>query len=138
MKGQCLCGAVTLEVTPEAREVSACHCRMCRLWTGAALFVFTAAPEQVSVAGPVRRFRSSEFATRAFCETCGSHLWIQDDGGDYELLPGLFEEAASFALTSEIYVDHRLGSAELCGDHPRRTRAEYESQNPFVEEERLQ
>ncbi|WP_291972226.1 hypothetical protein [Candidatus Symbiopectobacterium sp.] len=37
-KGQCLCGAVTVEV-PEAcvHEVSVCHCNMCRQWGGGPL-----------------------------------------------------------------------------------------------------
>lgn len=138
MKGRCLCGAVTLEVRKYKAAIRACHCGMCRRWTGAAFFAFGAAQEDVAVEGPVQRFRSSEFATRAFCGRCGSHLWIQDDGADYELMPGLFEEATDFPLVSEIYVDHRLAAMRLAGDHPRTTRAEYESNNPFVEEERLQ
>ena len=135
--GHCLCGAVTLRVNGHRPKVGACHCQMCRRWTGAALFNFVAAPEQVAFHGPFQAYRSSSFAERAFCRRCGSHLWIRDDGGDFELLPGLFEAAKDFPLISEVYVDDSLAAVRLEGDHRRVSRAEYESRNPFVAEERL-
>lgn len=137
LEGRCLCGAVRLRVDEPQAEVRACHCGMCRRWTGAAFFALTAEPDRVAVEGPVRVYRSSSFAERAFCEHCGSHLWMRDDGAAYELMPGLFEAAKDFPLVSEIYIDHRLAAIRLEGKHRRRTRAEYESRNPFVAEERL-
>jgi len=32
--GKCLCGSVTLEVEYASNELAACHCRMCRNWSG--------------------------------------------------------------------------------------------------------
>jgi hypothetical protein len=90
----------------------------------------------VEVEGPATRFQSSPFAERAFCATCGSHLWMRDTqaGGDsYELMPGLFDEARGWAMRSEIYTDRRLASVDLAGDHKRATRAEYEQKNSFIE-----
>ena len=88
--------------------------------------------------GEVRRYRSSPFAERAFCPACGSHLWFNDvdEGGEpkeYELMPGLFDAARGWSLRSEIYVDRAMESARLAGEHPRKTRAEYEAENPFIE-----
>lgn len=48
-------------------------------------------------------------------------------------MPGLFEAARSWPLRSEIYVDRAMDSVRLLGNHRRKTRAEYEARNPFVD-----
>lgn len=136
LDGACLCGTVRIAVDGAYEAaIGACHCGLCRGWTGTHFAGFDADPAAVTVTGPVAIFRSSPFATRAFCPTCGSHLWLRDDGDAsvYELMPGLFPGAAEFPLLSEIYVDVAPRHARLAGDHPTRTRAEYEAENPFVE-----
>jgi hypothetical protein len=139
LTGRCLCGAVTITVTGDHDpRVGACHCRMCQRWSGGLFLCFDAPAASVTVEGPVARFRSSPFAERAFCATCGSHLWFNDveEGGEpvqYELMPGLFDAAHDWPLRSEIYIDRAMESARLAGDHPRKTRAEYESDNPHIE-----
>ena len=95
---------------------------------------FDAPADAVRVTGPVATYRSSSFAERAFCPTCGTHLWLRDDGRDYELVPGLFEGAAGFALSREVYADRAFAAVPLAGDHVRVSRADYESSHPFVEE----
>ena len=66
IEGRCLCGSVTIRLTEHRPEVGACHCDMCRRWTGGVYVMFTAPPEAVQIEGPVRRYRSSSFAERAF------------------------------------------------------------------------
>lgn len=137
--GHCLCGAVTITVAGEHDpRVGACHCRMCQRWSGGLFLCFTADAAAITVTGEVTRYRSSAFAERAFCPRCGSHLWFNDvdEGGQprcYELMPGLFDAARDWPLRSEIYVDRAMACVRLAGDHRRRTRAEYEAENPFVE-----
>ncbi len=137
--GHCLCGAVTIRVAGEHDpRVGACHCRMCQRWSGGLFVCFTADASAVSVTGEVTRYRSSAFAERAFCARCGSHLWFNDveQGAGpqrYELMPGLFDAARSWPLRSEIYVDRAMASLRLAGDHRRKSRADYEAENPFVE-----
>ena len=139
LTGHCLCGAVTVRVAGEHDpRVGACHCRMCQRWTGGLFVCFTADASAVTVTGEVTRYRSSAFAERAFCPRCGSHLWFNDvaDGGtptSYELMPGLFDATRPWPMRSEIYIDRALASIDLRGDHRRRTRAEYEAENPSVE-----
>jgi len=137
--GHCLCGAVTITVAGEHDpRVGACHCRMCQRWSGGLFLCFTADASAVTVTGQVTHYRSSTFAERAFCPRCGSHLWFNDvgDGGElqsYELMPGLFDAARNWPLRSEIYVDRAMASVRLRGDHRRKSRAEYETENPFIE-----
>jgi len=135
MKGQCLCGAVELRVGRHAGGVSACHCSMCRRWSGSAALGFSAQAAGLSVSGPVKSYRSSSFAERAWCDRCGSHLWIRDDDAEYDLMPGLFDDARDLPLVREIYFDRAWAFAPLAGDHPRLTRADYEAGHRFVEGE---
>lgn len=132
IEGRCLCGAVTLYLGRHAEAVSVCHCSMCRRWTGFAMAVVAAGAEEMRVEGPVARYRSSEFAERAWCERCGTHLWVRDDGGDYDVMPGLFEAAQDFPLVREVYADRAMASARLAGEHPRVTAADYEASHRFV------
>ena len=136
--GRCLCGAVTVTVAGKHDpRVGACHCRMCQRWSGGLFLCFEADASSVTITGEVTRYRSSAFAERAFCPRCGSHLWFNDvaSGGEprsYELMPGLFDAARTWPLRSEIYVDRAMTSVHLLGDHRRKSRAEYEAENPFI------
>ena len=137
--GHCLCGAVTITVAGEHDpRVGACHCRMCQRWSGGLFVCFTADASAVTVSGEVTRYRSSAFAERAFYPGCGSHLWFNDveagsEPRSYELMPGLFDAARPWPLRSEIYVDRAMACIRLAGEHRRKTRAEYEAGNAFVD-----
>ncbi|UWQ35275.1 GFA family protein (plasmid) [Leisingera sp. M527] len=137
LEGRCLCGAVKIRVDgAHDPRPGACHCRMCQRWTGGLFLCFEADAEAVVVEGPAVRYQSSAFAERAFCSTCGSHLWMRDvdkDGAPYDLMPGLFDAALSWPLRSEIYADRAMASVRLEGDHKRATRDEWEAQNPFID-----
>ena len=137
MDGRCLCGAVTVRLAgAHDPRVGACHCRMCQRWSGGLFLCFSAEAEAVTVEGDVRRHASSPFAERAFCPVCGAHLWMRDTaeaGAPYDLMPGLFDEARGWPLRSEIYVDRAMACVPLAGEHRRRTRAEYEASDPFID-----
>lgn len=138
MSGRCLCGAVAITLTGWSPAISVCHCGMCRRWGGGLMAGFVAPADAVTVAGPVARYPSSDFAERAFCPRCGSHVWFRKTDGDgagqdYELSPGLFDPAADMALTREVHADCAQRWAALSGDHPRITRAEHETDNPQQE-----
>ncbi|WP_187429113.1 hypothetical protein ROLI_005160 [Roseobacter fucihabitans] len=137
LSGRCLCGAVSIEVDGKyVAAIGACHCVMCQRWSGMLFGSFVAETQGVAVTGPVRSYVSSSFSERGFCETCGSPIWLRAtdrDEPEIELFPGLFKEAADFALLSEIYTDLAPNYACLKGEHIRRTRAEVQAKHPFVE-----
>ncbi|MEB8388803.1 GFA family protein [Rhodobacteraceae bacterium KMM 6894] len=114
--------------------VSVCHCYMCQRWSGGLFATFDAPANAVSVTGAVMHHRSSHLSERAFCPKCGSNLWIRDhaDDADFELIAGIFPDAATFPLISEIYIDQAPAYVPLAGDHPRKTADQYEATNPFV------
>ncbi|MBF9035902.1 GFA family protein [Rhodobacterales bacterium HKCCE2091] len=133
VEGHCLCGSVRIEVGAHRPETSACHCGLCRRWTGAAQWGFEAEAGEVRVAGEVRTYRAVPFAERAFCPACGTHLWLRDDDGPYEFVPALFDAARAYPLVREVYADRAFACVTLSGDHPRISRADYERDNPHVE-----
>lgn len=132
MSGHCLCGAVRIRIDGPVGVVSACHCDLCRRWTGAAQWGFEAATDAVTVTGEVATYRATSFAERAFCPGCGTHLWLRDDGGPYEFVPGLFDAARDMPLDHEVYADRAFACVRLAGEHPRESRESYERSNPHV------
>ena len=136
LSGRCLCGDVTIAVDGAyTAAIGVCHCRKCRVWTGYITGYFLARPEAVTVSGPVRDYASTPFAHRAFCGTCGTNLWLRNNGAEaeYELMPALFPDADSFPVISEIYCDKAPAYGQLRGDHRTATQAQYEAKNPHVE-----
>lgn len=134
MRGACLCGAVGFEAEPSERHSHACHCTMCRRWSGSAFVGVEVRPDALRLHGEeaVASFRSSEWAERAWCRTCGSHLWYRVTApgpmaGVRHMPLGLFEEPDAFPLTSEIYIDRKPASFAFAGEHERRTEAEVEA-----------
>lgn len=109
IEGQCLCGAVTVRATPLRRHVEACHCTMCRRWSGIA-FVGVQCGGEVEIEGEahVVRYRSSEWAERGFCGTCGSNLfYLYLPLGHYGFTAGLFSDDAFLPLSEEIFIDEK-------------------------------
>ena len=139
LEGRCLCGDVRVRISGNYDpRPGVCHCRMCQRWSGGVFLCFTAAEDAVIVEGPVTRFASSAFAERAFCATCGSHLWMRDLKGEkrgYDFMPGLFDDARNWPLRSEIYTDCAMASIRLKGDHNRASQAEYEASHPHCKKD---
>lgn len=128
LTGHCLCGAVTVSMEPAKPELNACHCGMCRRWTGGVFIEIDARPGTLKAEGPVRSLRSSDWAERTSCATCGSPLWyrLTDPKADFHAVSaGLFDDAGGFPLTKEIYVDRKPGGFAFAGDHLRQTEAEF-------------
>lgn len=137
LDGACLCGAVSITVAGDyVAAVGVCHCGNCQKSNGVAWGAFEASADAVSVSGAVVSYAPTAFSVRTFCPICGSNLWLRDNEEDapYELMPGLFPEAAAFPLISEIYVDCAPAYAPLSGEHRRGTKAEYEAKNRHVAE----
>ncbi len=104
--GACACGAVTFRASVEKRY-GVCHCRTCRRWVGGPWMAANAgaAPE---IAGPVKRWRSSEDAERGSCATCGGALFFHRFSTErYYLALGLFDDQDGWTRASEIFEEER-------------------------------
>ncbi len=130
ISGSCICKAVHLSAVPAKPELGACHCDTCRNWTGSAFVSIETEPGSLEVSGPVKNYRSSDWAERGFCETCGTTLWYHLTIPGHEthiLAAGLFDDAAGLSLTHEIYIDRKPAGYAFAGDHHRMTKAEVEA-----------
>ncbi len=128
MTGRCLCEAVSYTAEDVQTDINACHCGLCRRWSGAA--PLAVAVGKVEFDGRVRYYRSSEWAERGFCEHCGTNLvWRGDsdgDGGNYWLCLGTFDDEyqSLFKLAFEQYIEDKPNSYAFAGRRPRLTEAE--------------
>ena len=122
IEGQCLCGAVAVRAQIEAPNLRACHCSMCRRHTSGMFISIATVPGSLNVAGPAKSFRSSDWAERGFCETCGSTLWygtIED--GMRHPAAGLFEDGGGGEMKIEFYADQCPHGYALEGEHRKLT-----------------
>lgn len=125
INGHCMCGAVTVEVAKLGDRMNACHCEMCRRWTGSAFVAVHSDAADVTFDGPVKTIVSSKWATRGWCDNCGSTLFYNlNHNGSYGIAAGLFDNAASKTLNIEYYVDQKPDGFAYVGDHKRMTEAE--------------
>jgi hypothetical protein len=125
IQGQCMCGAVTITAQSDAQIVRACHCDMCRQWTSSMFMSVPTKPGTITVHGPVKTYRSSDWAERGFCAVCGSALWYMTVHDQVRnLAAGLFENAAGFPLTLEFFHDSKPVGYTFAGGHRRLSDAE--------------
>src|SRR5688572_27069249 len=126
MKGQCLCGAVTFTADEVETDHHACHCGMCRRWSGGAPLLCTAV-KSVTFQGKenIACYASSSWAERGFCKTCGTALFYYlEPTRAYLMAIGAFDDQTPFALTREIFIDRKPPGYAFAGDHERWTEEE--------------
>ena len=123
--GKCLCGAVRFTAQGVETHHHACHCGMCRRWSGGPLFA--AACEHVTFEGDeaIATYQSSDWAERGFCKVCGTNLFYRlKSTGQYIMSVGAFDDPAPFKLAGELFIDLKPPGYTFAGDHPRLTEAE--------------
>ena len=107
MKGHCLCGAVSF-TSSEAKEIGACHCAFCRRWSGGPLLAVHCGPNVTFTgADQITVYASSEWAERAFCKQCGTHLYYKLLATGEHFIPVGAFDSSDFELTSQIYIDKK-------------------------------
>lgn len=107
MNGHCLCNAVNFS-TPDSKEIGVCHCGYCRRWGGGPFLGVHCGPDvQFQGAEHITVYPSSQWAERAFCRRCGTHLYYKLLAtGEYFMPAGAFE-TTDFELASQIYIDNK-------------------------------
>ncbi|MEE4240772.1 MAG: GFA family protein [Desulfopila sp.] len=109
-KGSCLCGATGIEARKISASLGACHCGMCRKWGGGPLLAVDCGTE-VTLKGEenISIFESSEWAERAFCKKCGTHLFYRlKENMQYIVPAGLLNlDADKFIFDHQIFIDEK-------------------------------
>jgi hypothetical protein len=117
INGRCLCGAVEVTAQPIQQAIGACHCRMCRRWASGP-YMGIECHDSLSLRGEaaVTTFQSSEWAYRAFCNQCGSHLFFRmNDGSLVVASSGLFDLDEAWQLTDEVFMEDKPGQYAFTG-----------------------
>lgn len=128
IEGRCLCGAVRVRTARLSDEMSACFCANCQRW-GGGFQIGIEGDRTAEVTGPVKTWRAVSFAERAWCDTCGTSLWLKDDDGPYEFCPGLFDNAGGAQLDHIVYADRMPSGFDFKGVADRVSAADYERDN---------
>lgn len=116
--GQCLCGAVKFTASDVETHVHACHCKMCRRWSGSPALAASVGSVEFEGEDNITRYESSDWAERGFCKLCGSHLFYLLKPSRYMMEAGAFDEQ-HFELESEIFYAEKPPWYEFAGDHPK-------------------
>jgi hypothetical protein len=131
--GGCMCGAVRFTAQNVPDTSGACHCEMCRRWTGSAFIGVTVPLGKVTWEDErhLGRIQSSAWAERGFCTRCGTGLYYRVTAdtpysNKIELPLGIFDDPNGFTMTNEIYIDVKPDGFAYAGQSERElmTRAE--------------
>lgn len=123
--GQCLCGAVRFTVDSVDPHHHACHCGMCRRWTGGPLLAASVSGATFEGQENITVYDSSDWAERGFCRHCGANLFYRLKQIDqYAICIGSFDDSTQFKLIGEYFIDQKPDGYDFAGDHPRLTEAE--------------
>lgn len=108
-RGACLCGAVRVTAETKDTRIGACHCAMCRKWSGGPLFAVECESD-VDLSGTehISIFSSSDWAERGFCRECGTHLFYRlKQEGHYAIPVGLFDGDNEWIFAEQIFIDEK-------------------------------
>jgi hypothetical protein len=111
LSGKCLCGAITFKARSKDGHVGACHCKMCRTWSGGVLFALQDAHD-VTIDGEdnLGIYKSSDWGERCFCKTCGSNLFWRSETFKYlGVMAGSIVEEDKLKFVQQIYTDGSPG-----------------------------
>jgi len=126
-EGGCLCGAIRYRVQAPATWSNLCFCRDCRRATGTPAVAFARFHRDrfALLAGSPARFRSSASVTRAFCDTCGTSLFVEGAhlGADIVVAVATLDAPENFPVAMNVRTGQRIpwmhplpGLAEWSGD----------------------
>lgn len=125
LTGRCLCEALQYRAEVHA-DFQVCYCRMCQRWaSGAFMGVRTTTFEVTQGAAHLRTFKSSDWAERGFCGTCGANLYYHATAhGTPSVAMGTLDDTSGLHVAREYYVDRRPADLRLANNTHAMTEAE--------------
>ncbi len=119
--GGCLCGELRYEATAAPLDGLFCHCSMCRKSTGS-LFAPSVSfnwSDFHFLQGEPKYYQLSEFARHAFCENCGSTIFMAfDQAPNLFIYVGCLDNPDDWPASTEgwsghIFVDDKVSWYEI-------------------------
>jgi hypothetical protein len=119
-EGGCLCGAIRYRATSAPVRGVICHCSMCRKHSGAPVlaFVHFRTEDFMWVRGEPARYRSSEFAERGFCPSCGSTLSMHEEvlADRMQVTVGSLDQPGRVRINDHVWTRERIPWFEIKDD----------------------
>lgn len=122
IKGSCLCGAVSYEITGSFEAIGNCHCSICRKSHGAAFVTWGIInPSQfrwTSGENLVQAYESSPARQRYFCQKCGSPLVSAHSESVTEVVVGTVDGDPGKRPSEHIFVGSKAPWYEITDTLP--------------------
>jgi hypothetical protein len=123
--GHCLCGAISFEVEGDLAGPDACHCSICRRWSGH-VWASTDVPRaRVTIDGEdnIRWYQSSEKVRRGSCSQCGSALFFDPPARDWiGIAMGAFDVPTGTRLAVHIFTADKGDYYDIADGVPQKPR----------------
>ena len=137
LSGKCACGAVSYTIKENPGQFHACYCQTCQAWSGGVLLSVNGGKDPIIINGDkLSVWKSSSWAERAFCSTCGSSIYYKVTApGPHEneiyFCAGSLDDFKGMKLHQELYIDRKPSGYVLQSpdgaEHPTLTKAEVEA-----------
>ena len=122
IRGKCLCGKVTYQVSGALHAADHCHCSMCRRQHGAAFSSYASVNpgnfQWVNGGDLVRIYTADSGAGWCFCSDCGSTLAGTDSGVVTSITLGTVEGDPGIKPHCHIYVGSKAPWFDIRDDLP--------------------
>lgn len=122
-EGGCLCGAIRYRSGNEPLRCMLCHCETCRRHSGAPCLSFVHFPLQGFewIGSQPARYRSSQFAERGFCPTCGSTISMHEEvlGDRVQVTLGSLDEPDRVDPDDHVWTRSKISWFEVRDNRPR-------------------
>jgi GNAT superfamily N-acetyltransferase len=121
--GGCFCGAIRYRLSASSRDVSHCHCGICRRTTGAPFVTWATFPAAslVFTAGTPAEYRATSRAVRQLCPTCGTTLTFRETARPHsvDLTVGSMDCPDAIVPARHIWTASQVAWLRLNDDLPR-------------------
>ena len=122
-EGGCLCGAVRYRATAAPLRGVICHCSMCRRHSGAPILAFVHFPKDSFrwLKSEPARYRSSRFAQRGFCPSCGSTVSMHEDvlADRVQITVGSLDDPGAVKMDDHVWAQEKVPWLEVEDGLPR-------------------
>lgn len=106
--GGCMCGAVRYKAN-FSNSFATCYCKMCQRWSSGSYMGAMAKNFQLTKGeDTLVVFKSSDWAVRAFCGTCGSNLYYHSESfGSQSVAMGTLDDSTGLNVSMQYFIDQK-------------------------------
>jgi len=124
VRGSCLCGGVTYEISGEVSPIGQCHCSLCRKTSGSAagstLYAKSDGFRFLSGESLIASYSRPSGYTSTFCSRCGSPLPAAAKSGGFHYVPAgtLDDDPGHGRVAVHIYVGSKAAWNVISDEMP--------------------